>query len=67
MHSKACAIGGRQQAATDDAIEWPLGVTGYAGGKISACCLILFIHELYQNDVCLLYVDFIIHKSSLSC
>ena len=25
MHSKACAVGGTQQAATDDTIAWPLG------------------------------------------
>jgi len=23
MHSKACAVGGTQQAATDDTIAWP--------------------------------------------
>jgi len=25
MHSKACTVGGTQQAATDDTIAWPLG------------------------------------------
>jgi len=31
MRSKACAVvGGMQQAATDDTIAWPPGVTGYA-------------------------------------
>jgi len=40
VHSKACAVGGTQQAATDDTLAWPPGVTGYAGGKISACCLV---------------------------
>jgi len=25
MHSKACARGGTQQAATDDTIAWPFG------------------------------------------
>ena len=47
MHTKACAVGRTQQAATDDTIAWPTGgdgVTavhadgGYAGWKISACC-----------------------------
>jgi len=33
MHSKACAVGGTQQAATDDTIGWPSGVMDYAGGK----------------------------------
>jgi len=32
--------GRTQQAATDDAIAWPLVVTGYAGWKMSACCLV---------------------------
>jgi len=50
VHSKACAVGRTQQAATDDTIAWsPRGdwVTavhakgGYAGGKISACCLVI--------------------------
>jgi len=36
LHSEACAVGGTQQASTDDTIAWPLGVTGYAGGKINA-------------------------------
>jgi len=40
MHSKACTVGRTQQAATDDAIAWPPGVTRYAGGKISACSLV---------------------------
>jgi len=25
MHSRACTVGGTQQAATDDTIAWPLG------------------------------------------
>jgi len=37
MHSKVCAVGVTQQAATDDTIAWPLG--GDTGGRISACCL----------------------------
>jgi len=41
MHSTACAVDRTQQAATDDTIAWPFGVTGYTGGKISACCLVL--------------------------
>jgi len=28
MHSKACAAGRTQQAATDDTIAWPPGMTG---------------------------------------
>jgi len=49
MHTKACAVGLTQQAATDDIIAWPSrhdGVTavhadsGYASGKISTCCLV---------------------------
>ena len=30
-----------QHAATDDAIAFRPGVTGYASGKISACCLVV--------------------------
>jgi len=30
-----------QHAATDDTITCHPGVTGYAGGKFSACCLVL--------------------------
>jgi len=43
MHRRACAVARpyTQQAATDDTIAWPPRVTGYAGGKISACCLVL--------------------------
>jgi len=52
MHSKACAaaISRTQEAATDDTIAWsPRGDWvmavhvdgGYAGGKISACCLVI--------------------------
>jgi len=49
MHTKACAVGRAQQAATDDTIAWLIGgdgVTavdadgGYAGGKISARCIV---------------------------
>jgi len=40
MHSTAYVAGRKQQSATDDIIAWPPGVTGYAGGKISACCLV---------------------------
>jgi len=40
---RVCAIDRTQQAATtDDTIAWPPGVTGYASGKINACCLVLF-------------------------
>ena len=35
-HSKSCAVGRMQQ---DDTIA-PPGVSDYAGGKISACCLV---------------------------
>jgi len=28
MHSKACAVGGTQQAATDGTIAWPSGGDG---------------------------------------
>jgi len=38
--SRACAIGRTQQSATDNTIAWPPGVMGYAGGKISAFCLV---------------------------
>ena len=49
MHNNACAVGRTQQAATDDTTAWLPGgdgVTavdddGYAGGKISACCLVI--------------------------
>jgi len=30
-----------QQTATGDTFAWAPGVTGYAGGKISACCLVI--------------------------
>ena len=49
VHTKACAVGRMQQAATDDTIAWLTmgdGVTavhadgGYADGKISAYCLV---------------------------
>jgi len=46
MHSRACTVArpyaarGTQHAATDDTIAYRPGVTGYAGGKISACCLV---------------------------
>jgi len=36
-HSKSCAVGRMQQ---DDTIA-PPGVSDYAGGKISACCLVV--------------------------
>jgi len=45
-----CTVGGTQQAATDDTIAWPLRVTGYAGGKISACRLVLFKINTVHND-----------------
>jgi len=50
MQSKACVVGGTQQAASDDTIAWPPGVTRYAGGKISACCLVfvLVFKQLHQ-------------------
>ena len=47
LPSKACAVGGTQQAATDDTIACRPGVTGYAGGKISACCL---SNGFYSDD-----------------
>jgi len=34
---EACAVGDTQQ---HDTIAWPPGMTGYAGGKISACCVV---------------------------
>ena len=57
MHSKECAVGrGTQQTATDDTIAWsPRGDRltavhadgGYAGGKISACCLVTILVVLF--------------------
>ena len=42
MHCRACAVAidCTQHAATDDTIACHPGVTGYAGGKICACCLV---------------------------
>ena len=54
MYSKACAVGDTHQAATYNTIAWPPGVTGYAGGKISACCLVkvaLQANTLHCTDV----------------
>ena len=46
MHSKACAVGRAQQAATNDTIACPPGVTGYVSEKISACCLVCqFVYQ----------------------
>jgi len=44
MHCKACDVGRTQQAATDDTVgtmtsQQAWRHSGYAGGKISACCL----------------------------
>ena len=45
MHSRACAAARpyTQYAATDDTIACRSGVMGYAGGIISACCLVVNI------------------------
>ena len=60
MHTKACTVGRTRQAATDDTIAWPTGgdgVTavhadgGYAGWKISACCLIRFVVDSLFNKL----------------
>jgi len=42
MHSRVCvcAVGRKQQAATDDTLHGRPGVTDYTSGKISACCLV---------------------------
>ena len=42
------ALGRTQQAATDDTIAWPPGVTVYAGGQISACCPVFVLY----CDIC---------------
>jgi len=47
-----CAVSHTQQAATDDTIEWPPGVTGNAGGKISACCLFMACCGQTWLEVC---------------
>ena len=58
LHSKECAVGrGTQQTATDDTIAWSPrgdGLTavhadgGYAGGKISACCLVVLFRRFLR-------------------
>ena len=52
MHSKACAVGGTQQAATDDAIAWPPGGDGlrqFENQRIlsSFCFFISFLSETF--------------------
>ena len=49
MHSRACAVGRTQQAATEDTTACRPGVTGYAGGKIRACCLVFVCDECIQD------------------
>jgi len=44
MHSEACAVGGTQQAATDNTIAWLPGGDGLSRCKISTCCLV------FSND-----------------
>jgi len=45
MHTRAYVVGRTQLSATDDTItlRGRPGVTGYADGKISACCLVIDI------------------------
>jgi len=54
MHSRACAVARPYAAhitqhAADDTIACRPGVTGYAGGKISACCLVL-LYEMVEHE-----------------
>ena len=39
VHSRVCTIGCTQQQMIPS--RGRLGVTGYAGGKLSACCIVL--------------------------
>ena len=48
-------VGRTQQTAADDTIAWQPGVTGYAGGKISACCLVVKVIINYAWQ--LRYID----------
>jgi len=40
MHSKACALGRTQQAATDDTIAWPPGGDVLRLWENHRCCLV---------------------------
>jgi len=48
-------VGGTQQAATDNTIAWPPGVTDCAGWKISTCCLVVF--HLYRHSVVVILTE----------
>jgi len=59
VHSKACAVGGTQKAATDDTIPWPPGgdrlrrwenqrMLSSSSNKIEFCCRIIVLRVSFQ-------------------
>ena len=52
VHSKACAVGRKQQAATDDTIAWPPGGDGlrrWENQRMQSSCWLLSFSPIFQH------------------